>query len=566
MDVNEAISICSAFPTLKYVSIRASNVETIESIVNVLPAQIMISLSSVTKSMMEELDPEISRRIKSLSVSITDRYSETIDIGFIISKFPNSIRIGYPFLLDQNVSNLGDITALLYKTAAVDVSPKVMEAYKEYCVNQGIENMFAFGSQRIYDRTSLNFNNRLDEYYYPASDFKYSTDYSEYAKISQTKTLILMASSMVDVPLEVAERLKQYGVKCKIRIESYDNSSYQNTDYTLDEYLAISRNMDMLIGDIDVSLPETERFSLIYQRILNNIQYDYAAVSPIGRVQRKYAEKNEDDCRNLKNALLHGKAVCAGLADALKNACILKNLEGEYIEGPVDFLENKNSYFKNKKSLRDKVVFSDDKSVITRVYHAWNKIKINGVWYNFDPTWDQLEIANGKAPKYAFLSDEVLRKLGRPTSEVLRHQCKRDIFGIERNNMFPGLEPSESLVTNNKIMEFESTVDEQGNPREFPVISKVFPWTRIMTKLKDFAKKQQANVSEFINHIKSTKNSEKGNMDTRVNLESLVVSIKSKASWELSDDELNKVKEAENNQKIEDEAHRDDTKEDERGD
>ena len=79
--------------------------------------------------------------------------------------------------------------------------------------------------------------------------------------------------------------------------------------------------------------------------------------------------------RNLEGFFLHGKSVCAGTALALKNLCESAGIEVEYVQGKA---QSKNE---NRPS-----------------YHAWIKAKIDGQWYNADPTWD----ANKVGKKYEF--------------------------------------------------------------------------------------------------------------------------------------------------------------------
>ena len=41
--------------------------------------------------------------------------------------------------------------------------------------------------------------------------------------------------------------------------------------------------------------------------------------------------------------------------------------------------------------------------------HSWNKIKIDGQWYNFDATFDHEYIMDGDKPRYMFRTDRFLK-------------------------------------------------------------------------------------------------------------------------------------------------------------
>lgn len=98
----------------------------------------------------------------------------------------------------------------------------------------------------------------------------------------------------------------------------------------------------------------------------------------------------------MKNGLLKGKCVCAGYAEILRNALALAGIEAEYVEGDMvkkEVVENFNEEdlekYKKRKRKTGLYIFKDEKGkkhIGER--HAWVKCKIDGEWYNFDPTWD----------------------------------------------------------------------------------------------------------------------------------------------------------------------------------
>ena len=511
-DLGEVSAILKKFPKIQNVIILTDSPEKLDSIVKSLPDYVAISLGTVPKKLFDGISQESLNRIAGVSITGYGKTDERINIGELLQKFSNVNYISYNCQIpnDSNVvSDFQQIDELLKRSQQLDLAPELMEAYKKYVHDNPhlFEKRVFFGSQSAYSEEKIEMlNANPNNYYWPACTLKGAQDFSKLTA-AKDKKIVLLANSMVDIPLEVVERLKQQGVSCEIHMQSYDNSVYQNQSYELDEFLAMSQKMNELIGDIDESLPEEEKFRLIYERIASSIEYDYPAGYPKDSEEKKYSRENLYHCRNLRNGLLYGKTVCAGYADILKNACLLKGIECEYIQGPVDSVMDKNYYLRNRdksQNQNSEPVYADKNSVITREHHAWNKVKINGVWYNCDPTWDRNDIISGIIPTYALCSDELYKKTGRPTVEVARHPCN-DGFQ-DKKRIFHDLSDSRDLVVSNKIIEFESTVDEYGKPREFPAISKNSPWIKLLNSLSEFAKKQRQNATKLIRKIRTKMN------------------------------------------------------------
>lgn len=255
--------------------------------------------------------------------------------------------------------------------------------------------------------------------------------------------------------------------------------------------------MNELIGDISDDLQDEKKFRKIYERIASFLAYDYSQEAGL---------ENEN---STQKALLIGKANCEGFANVLKAACSEKKIECQIVRGPVDMIKNKKSYLYKKHKL---VLFKDENSIIVRENHVWNKVKISGEWYNCDLAWDRQDLLNKKAPKYALLSDELYRKLGRPTVQNPETPCNKNIIGMDKNKFFEGLAPCDNLVANHKVMEFESTIDENGELRQLPALSGTFPWTTLWYNLKKLARLSKGRAIGAFYHIKY-----KINPDARIN-------------------------------------------------
>ena len=116
--------------------------------------------------------------------------------------------------------------------------------------------------------------------------------------------------------------------------------------------------------------------------------------------------------------------------------------------------------YQGKRKIQNKIIEEyeklDDKSIIKKIitkpvenlkhpdidYHAWVKVKLNGKWYNADPTFDANYIRNGLQPTHALKTDkecEKEKKLYNPGPKCDTTFSKKDINRIfSRNNIYIG--------------------------------------------------------------------------------------------------------------------------------
>lgn len=151
--------------------------------------------------------------------------------------------------------------------------------------------------------------------------------------------------------------------------------SYSRQKYTVDEYRELQEKVNEIIGDIPSNLTELQKFMIIYQRLGRMISYDNELIREDDDSDKEYIKQNKDKGRNLINGLIKGKCVCAGYSDILYNCLNVAGIEACKIRG-------------NR--------------------HVWNKVKLDGVWYNVDLTWDCKDITqhNARGLKYCLRSDE----------------------------------------------------------------------------------------------------------------------------------------------------------------
>ena len=242
---------------------------------------------------------------------------------------------------------------------------------------------------------------------------------------------ILTIDSIKDLSAEDAKKLSAKYTKIQILSQGFGYGTkntnyvgyYQQDPYDVNEFIACREKLDELIEKIDPNSSDLEKFSEIYYRVCQNIEYDYPAGYPDTRIQEEYSRLNKFRSRDLRNGLLDGKAICSGYAYILKSALELVGIDAVYVCGPVneDLKKQKNflNYYRNLKKdsplkkILEKRANNSYKEYNEAEWHAWNKVKIDGVWYNCDPTWDRENISVGKSPEFVLKSDKNFEKDGK---------------------------------------------------------------------------------------------------------------------------------------------------------
>lgn len=158
-------------------------------------------------------------------------------------------------------------------------------------------------------------------------------------------------------------------------------------NYSLEDYIKLRTKVDTIIENIDIGLPEINKFLEIYQKLGENIIYSWDETT--GEASKK------DEAHNLIGPLLEGECVCEGYALAAKQVLKCVGIDCKCVEGKID------------EDFR----------------HAWNQVKINGKWYNFDLTWDAEAIAEGRELDYCLKSDEEF--IGHDSKCKWREKCSK---------------------------------------------------------------------------------------------------------------------------------------------
>ena len=234
------------------------------------------------------------------------------------------------------------------------------------------------------------------------------------------------------LPIEKLKKLRKQGIKyvqVNEDVEEYDLRYI----YDIDTYIEIRKKLELIVQGTEKCQSESEKFRIIYERIVESIIYDRAVAYPKNDREKEYAEEQFDDSRNLKNGLLKGKCVCAGYAEILRNALALAGIEAEYVEGDIvekevveNFSKEDLEKYKKRKRKTGLYIFKDEKGkkhIGER--HAWVKCKIDGEWYNFDPTWD----IGSLSLKWCYKTDADLSQKRKNITGV---KCEHTLTEIEK--------------------------------------------------------------------------------------------------------------------------------------
>lgn len=340
--------------------------------------------------------------------------------------------------IGENINNLFEYAN--YRSFVQIKSLKnVEEIKKAISENEKLKDKFVISSD---GQTIINLE-RLDEENFEKENL--SIDLEEFKKIDKEKlnksgqAYSIVINNAKALSVQEARKLKELNIEITgIKVFSKNNEAEQNELYDLETYIDIRERLDKLVEGIDINLPESERFAEVYRRICKNIVYDTPAANPITSEEKEYEKEQTINCRNLKNGLLFGKCICAGYADILRNALSLVDIESEYITGGTKKkVLNKDS--KEVDKLKEKFSFKQDEKTGDITFysgHAWNKVKIDGEWFNMDATRDADRIRNGMSPKFVYKSDKWMEETDKKFNFSKEIACIRNFDSKEIDETF----------------------------------------------------------------------------------------------------------------------------------
>ncbi len=257
------------------------------------------------------------------------------------------------------------------------------------------------------------------------------------------KTPVVKIDNVTDLSLERAMKLKRdsekSGQQVIIKIDSEGNHPTQNVAYRLDKYIAVMQRYNEILKGIDFHLPEKEKFALIYSRVANAVEYDYAAGHPESQDEKLYTLAKHNTISN-NDALIQGKGLDLATGVVINQASKLTGIKSMMVNGFKYSVKSKRELeLENGSSEFEVVQDVDENSSLVRSNHTWNKVKVEGTWYNVFVLADKLNLAKRQMPSMAFLSDKTYKRMGyvehNETGSV--EPCNTDMPEYEMRELFP---------------------------------------------------------------------------------------------------------------------------------
>lgn len=148
--------------------------------------------------------------------------------------------------------------------------------------------------------------------------------------------------------------------------------SYKSEEELVERRNALEEKVLELLGDTDLTgLSDYDKSLLVHDLVIENIVYDYEVFDLIleNKEWTQESWNRMQEAGNAYGALVLGKAVCGGYAQAYALLAKAVGLEVYYVEGMVGYNGEE-------------------------IIHAWNRVKIDGQWLVVDTTWDDIETPN----------------------------------------------------------------------------------------------------------------------------------------------------------------------------
>lgn len=209
---------------------------------------------------------------------------------------------------------------------------------------------------------------------------KWSTNKPKVATVSNKGKITAVGQGTATITAKVGK--KTY--KCKVLV--YQASS---GNAKLDKKVKA-----IIQKEIKANMSDAEKVKAIHDYIITHCEYDTADKGKIGNWNKAYG------------ALLNGKAVCGGYAEAFQLCMEAIGIPSQIILG------------------------------YATEYHAWNLVQVNGNWYHIDLTFDDPISPTMSSSKNSFISykyflvnDQMMKKEGRQWhSEWFGEECVAEAY------------------------------------------------------------------------------------------------------------------------------------------
>ena len=139
---------------------------------------------------------------------------------------------------------------------------------------------------------------------------------------------------------------------------------------------------DIMRKIIKPGMTDFDKELAIHDYIVNNCEYGMFNDG----TEREY---------NACGVLIEGKAVCSGYAAAMDLLLKCSGVESRFVVGYAESSE--------RQANSSGVVEDDSKANLKANNHAWNQVKIDGIWYNVDATWDD-PVGNGDVLSHMYFN------------------------------------------------------------------------------------------------------------------------------------------------------------------
>jgi len=182
----------------------------------------------------------------------------------------------------------------------------------------------------------------------------------------------------------------------------HSNSSYWSNGilqlgykYSKQEIEKVDMQLNAVAKDVLGSMindqSEHDRVKIVHDYIVKNTMYDY---------DNYLADTIPDESYSITGTLLNGTAVCEGYTRAMQFLLAKAGIESVYVSGTGN-----------------------------GEGHAWNKVKIDGQWYNVDSTWDDPvpDRKNEVSYDYFLVTDEQLAR---------NHKWKQEDLPVANNSKY----------------------------------------------------------------------------------------------------------------------------------
>lgn len=170
---------------------------------------------------------------------------------------------------------------------------------------------------------------------------------------------------------------------------------------------AAQTNPPLLVKELTANVSgETEKFNVLFSWVVHNISYDYRAYFAPGGTYS-----------NIPAILSRKSAICVGYAMLMDSLCKLANIENISVYGYA-----KDEHFDVHDSL-----YIDN--------HAWNAVKLDGLWYVYDVTWSTGAPVY-KLDKFNKWKEQLLSKAKRKYKKKKVRKRARFLYTDDCGNIF----------------------------------------------------------------------------------------------------------------------------------